>query len=102
MTLQNSSRRGERLRDTRLRERLLPTTLRLENASRRRRIPLQLRSRPDRARGQVAAAVRAAPTQLVLNAIATEGALECADHRIRSIGRQILVAALAIGAQFKH
>ena len=77
-------------------------TLWMENARRRRRIVLQLGRRPDGPRREVAAAVGAAPSELVLNAIAAECALEGADHRVRRIGRQILVAALAIGAQFKH
>ena len=85
-----------------LRVRELPATFRMENANRRRRILIELRNWPDRARSQVAAAVGAPPAKLVLNAIATERALECADHGVRCIWPQIFIAAFAIGAQFKH
>ena len=37
-----------------------------------------------------------------LGTVATEGALERADDRVRRVGPQILVAALAIGAQLKQ
>lgn len=63
---------------------------------------MQFGRRADGARREVAAAVGAAPVQLVSNAIAAERALESADHRVRRIGGQILVTALAIGAQLKH
>jgi hypothetical protein len=39
--------------------------------------------------------------QARLNTIATEGALVSADHGFNRVGREILVAALAVGAQLK-
>src|SRR5271169_6364754 len=55
------------------------SALGFEDAPCRWRVVRELRSRPDRSRHEIAAAVRAAPAQLVVRAIAAEGALERAD-----------------------
>jgi len=78
------------------------TPSRLERALCDRRIFLEHRCRPNRPRRKIAAAIWAAAIQARLNAIATEGAFECADHRIVSVGRQIFVAAFAAGLQQQH
>lgn len=62
----------------------------------------QQMSRTDRTRAEIAAAVRAAAFQHGLGAGCAECALERADHRLARIGRQILVAALAVGAELEH
>ena len=59
----------------------------------------QLFGRSDGSRDEFAAAVRATPSQRRLCTVSTESAFEAADHGIRDIGRQILVAALAIGSK---
>ena len=52
--------------------------------------------RPDGARSETAAAVRADIVELVLHAIRTERALIAADARFRRRGREILVAIFAV------
>ncbi len=42
------------------------------------------------------------PEESRLHAVDAEGAFEGADPRVRAVGRQIAIAALAIGAQFEH
>lgn len=63
---------------------------------------LQLRSGTNGARDKIAAAVRTDAPQTRLNAITTKSALVSADHGFRRVRRQILVAALAVGAQLQH
>ena len=62
----------------------------------------QLEIWPDRTRYKVAAAIGTQVAQFRLGAVAAESALERADNRFRRFRWQILVAALATGAQFKH
>src|SRR5690606_36533062 len=51
---------------------------------------------------QLASAIGATPAEDIVGARATERALEGADKRLRRVGREIGVAALAIGTQLKH
>ncbi len=60
------------------------------------------RGRPDRAADQFAAAVGADAGEPGLRAVGAEGAFEGADPRLRAVGRQVAVAAFAIGAQGEH
>jgi hypothetical protein len=62
----------------------------------------QLEIWPDRTRYKVAAAIGTQVAQFRLGAVAAESALERADNRFRRFRWQILVAALAVGAQLKH
>src|SRR5689334_20453654 len=75
----------------------------LQDALRGGRILRQLLLRPHGPLHQLTAAVRAAPArQAVGGAVRAEGALERANQGIRGLGRQILVAAFAIGAKGEH
>ncbi len=58
--------------------------------------------RADGARREPAATVGADAAQVRLHAVAAEGALEGADHRVLGGRRQVLVAPLAIGSQLEH
>jgi hypothetical protein len=58
--------------------------------------------RPDRPADQFTAAIGAVSLEYFFGAVVTERALEGADARVRRIGRQVLVAAFAIGSQFQH
>ena len=73
-----------------------------EDAPRRRRMARQSVCGANRPALQLATAVRAAAGQACAHAIGTERTLEGADHRLRRIGRQVAIAGLAVGAQFKH
>ena len=53
---------------------------------------------PDGARSEAAPAVGADAEQVRLHAVATEGALEGADHGVLGGRRQVLVATLAVGS----
>lgn len=53
-------------------------------------------SRADGPRRKITAAVGADAGQALFNAVAAEGALKAADHRIERIGRQVDIAAFAI------
>ena len=61
----------------------------------------QQASRSHRARRKAAAAVGAHAVQFVRRTAGAEGALEGADHG-RRVGRQVAVAAFAVGAQLQH
>ena len=56
----------------------------------------ELPKRPDRAGDEIAAAVRAAPAEAILDAVRAERALVGADPRQLALGRQVAVAALAV------
>src|SRR3954451_8042184 len=58
--------------------------------------------RADRAPHQLAVAVRASAAKHSLAAIAAECALVGADSRLSTVGRQVAIAAFAVGAQFEH
>src|SRR5262245_37412213 len=74
----------------------------LADAFGRGRIFLQHPLRPCRAPDEVAAAIGAVAAQPRSRAIRAERALEGADQRIgRAVG-QVLVAALAVGAEIQH
>jgi hypothetical protein len=62
----------------------------------------QARRGPYRPWYEVAAAVRAGAAEPFADARLAEGALEGTDPRIRSVRRQILVAALAVRPQLQH
>jgi hypothetical protein len=81
---------------------LMATAGGIKNAPRRRRIIHELSCRPHLSRRKIAAAVGAYPFETVLDAIAAEGALEGADHRVGGRWRQILVATFAAWAEFEH
>lgn len=69
-----------------------------EYAERRRGMATEGLWRADRAGGEAATAIGTYPVQVGVDAVAAEGALEGADHRVRSGRRQVLVAALAVGS----
>jgi len=77
-------------------------TCRLENAHLGGGIFLQLRRGAYRPRDEITPTVGTNAMQARLNTIATEGALVRANHGFSRVGREILVAALAVGAQLKH
>ena len=58
--------------------------------------------RADRPRREAAAAVRADVVQHRLDAMGAEGAFVAADAGLRRVRRQVLVAALAVGAELQH
>ena len=62
-------------------------------------ILLEFRRRANGTHEEIASAVWTDAMQERLSAIATEGALVGANHGFSRVGRKILVAALAIGAQ---
>src|SRR5207248_3113141 len=68
----------------------------------RRRIVRQLIRRTDRAGREIAAAIGAHAAQPGFDAITAEGAFKSADHGVCRSGRQVLVAAFAIGTQFQQ
>ena len=74
----------------------------IKNAPRRRRIVRKLAWRAHRTRREIAAAVGAYAFETVLDAIAAEGALERADHRVGGRRRQVYVAAFAAWTKFEH
>src|SRR5947208_10505598 len=73
-----------------------------ENTPGRRRIVAKFCRRPQRSLREIAAAIGAHPVEAVVDAIATEGAFESADHRVACRWRQILVAAFAAWPEFEH
>jgi hypothetical protein len=77
-------------------------TFRLEHTHRRRRIGGELPRRANRPRGEVAAAVGTLAAESRVYAIATERALECADHGVGGVRRQILVTAFAVRSKREH
>jgi hypothetical protein len=77
-------------------------TCRIEHALPRGRIIDEFARRPNRPRREIAAAIRTDAIEPVVDAIAAEGALEGADHRVGGLWRQILVAAFAAWTQFEH
>src|SRR5688500_1948505 len=74
----------------------------LQDALGRSRIFLEHRRRSHRSACEIAAAIGADAAQHAFGAGGAESALEGADHRIRRIGREILVAAFAVWAEFQH
>src|SRR5580692_638128 len=61
-----------------------------------------LRRRPDWARGEAAAAVRAYVVELVLGAVGAERALITANARFRRVRRKVLVAIFAVRPQLQR
>jgi DNA-binding HxlR family transcriptional regulator len=76
--------------------------VRLADALAGGRVGHELLRRADRSRCEPAAAVRADPAEAALHAVDAEGALEAADAGELALGRQVAVAALAVGAKLKH
>src|SRR5262249_59858254 len=74
----------------------------IKNSPGRRRIVQEFCRRPHRPRQKVAAAIGAHAFEALVDAVAAEGALESADHRVGGGWRQILVAAFAAWPQFEH
>src|SRR5215472_4217240 len=74
----------------------------IEDAPRRRRVVRKLSRRPYRTRREIAAAVGAYAFKTVLDAIAAEGALERADHRVGCRWRQVYIATFAARTKFEH
>ena len=77
-------------------------TLRLDDAICRSGMARQSVHRPDRPPYQLAAAIGTSPFEHTFRAIAAKRAFEGADPGVRRVGRQIPVAAFAIGSQFQH
>lgn len=73
-----------------------------ENAFSRRRILREQMRRPDRSRAETAAAIRTTATQYGVGAARTKRAFETADQCVERIGRQIAIAAFAVGAELEH
>ena len=69
---------------------------------RRWRVGRELAQRPDRPGGESTATVRAHAGEPVLDALDAERALEAADARELALGREVTVAALAVGSKLKH
>jgi hypothetical protein len=74
----------------------------IEDAPCRWRIIRKLSRRPHRTRRKIAAAIGADALETVFGAIAAEGALEGADHRVGGRWRQVCVAAFAAWTKFEH
>src|SRR6478752_248118 len=74
----------------------------LREALRRSGVLQQLLRRPDRATHQVSAAVRADATESPLGTVGAERALVRADACLIALGRQVAIAALAVGQQDQH
>src|ERR1700720_596808 len=74
----------------------------IKDAPCRRRIFRKISLRSDRTLRKIAAAVGAHSVKTVLDAIAAEGALERADHRVGGRWRQVDVAAFATWTKFEH
>ena len=74
----------------------------IKDAPRRWRIIHKLYWRPHGARREIAAAVGTDAFKTVVDAIATERALECADHCVGRGWRQILIAAFTAWTEFEH
>ncbi len=62
----------------------------------------QQRGRPGRPGHQIAAAVGTAAFEPGLGALGAEGAFEGADARVAAVGREIAIAAFAIGTKQEH
>ena len=86
-----------------LRRRFCATaTLRIEDAARRCGICCERRSGTHRTGSKISTAVGTNASEPAVDAVAAKGTFERADHGVRCRWRQILVATLAAGAQFKH
>src|SRR5262249_44443351 len=79
--------------------RLLRAAPRLDDALRRGWVLRELVRRPPGPRHQLTATVRTPEREHALGARATERALERADQRVRPVGGQVAVAALAARSQ---
>src|SRR5260370_38411905 len=78
------------------------TSLRLEDPVRRRRVAQQPVARPYRSAHPSAGAIGTMPAEHSFGALAAKRALIGADPGVQRVGRQIPVAAFAIGPQFQH
>src|SRR5260370_13540019 len=78
------------------------TSLRLEDPVRRRRVAQQPVARPYRPAHQFAGAIGTMPVEHSFGALAAKRALVGADPGVQRVGRQIPVAAFAIGPQLQH
>lgn len=74
----------------------------IKNAFCRGRVFFEQFGRAYRAAREVAAAVRALVHQALLHAGPAKCALKSTDHRLGRTGRQIFVAAFAIGPNLEH
>src|SRR5205814_9074319 len=77
-------------------------TSRLEDPARRCRMAQQPVARPDRPSHQFAGAIGTVPAEHSFGAVAAKRALVGANPGFERGGRQIPVAAFAIGPQFQH
>src|SRR5271167_3903853 len=75
---------------------------RLEDPARRGRVAQQSVYRSYRPAHQFAGAIGTMPFEHSLGALAAKRAFVGADPRVKRVGRQIPVAAFAIGPQFQH
>ncbi len=78
------------------------TSFRLEDPARRCRVAQQPVARPDRPAHQFAGAIGTMVAEHSFGALAAKRALIGADPGVERMGRQIPVAAFAIGPQFQH
>jgi hypothetical protein len=74
----------------------------IKDAPCRWRIIRKLSWRPHWTRRKIAAAVGAHALEMIFDAIAAEGALERADHRVGGRRRQVYVATFAAWTKFEH
>ena len=62
----------------------------------------EVRCGADRARLEIAAAIRAGAGERPFGAGGAEGAFEAADARVGAVGRQVPAASFAIRSELKH
>ena len=77
-------------------------TVRLQHTLGRRGVLDQQMRRAPRPRRKCSTAIRATPLQHAGGAIRAERAFEGTDQRVVRVGRQVLVAAFAVGAHLEH
>ena len=73
-----------------------------DHALGRSRMPAEHGRRPDRAGSEIASAVWTDSPETLVGALGAERALVGADAGLDAVGRQVAIAAFAIGAQFEH
>src|SRR5271169_1377213 len=78
------------------------TSFRLEDPAGRRRVAQQSVAWPYRPAHQFAGAIGTTPAEHSVGALPAKRALIGADPGVERVGRQIPVAAFAIGSQFQH
>ena len=82
--------------------RRFPAPRRFEHALDARGVLGQQLCWPSRTWQQLSATVGTASVQHLRRTAGAEGALEGADHGVARVGRQITIAAFAVGTKLKH